>query len=133
VEATDAFFTGTVDPSAMVVQPVQATPPIWPDANAPRVRLLTLGGQSLPPDPHGRFETGAFDLMLEQAGVQELRIGTENVPTTWTVEVKYTPVTGVHSRINASFDSGTEAIGVWKVNLDMGAGVSAIQARAYKP
>jgi hypothetical protein len=133
VEATDAFFTGTVDPGAMVVQPVQAAPPIWPDAGTPKVSLLTLGGQSLPADPRGRFETGAFDLLLDQAGTQELRLGTENVPTTWTVQVKLTPVSGVHTRVNASFDSGTEASGIWKVNLDMGAGVSAIQARAYKP
>ncbi|MCX7719549.1 MAG: hypothetical protein N2111_14260 [Candidatus Sumerlaeaceae bacterium] len=133
VEGTDINYTGPSDPAAYVVQPVDATPMIWPPASAPSVRLVSLGGQPLPADPRGQFNAWQYDLVLNEGGTRQLVIETRNVPTTWSVTVLVTPIDYSYTRYTAAFQSGTEASATWTVDVNVGSGIRAIQARAYKP
>jgi hypothetical protein len=133
VEATDINYMGPSDPAAHIVQPVDATPMVWPPLDAPSVRLVSLGGQPLPPDPRGQFDAWSYDLVLNEGGTRQLVIETKNVPTTWSVTVLVTPIDQHYTRYMAAFQSGTEASATWTVDVNMGSGIKAIQARAYKP
>lgn len=133
LEAAVLTLAGPAGPGATIIQPVEKTPPIWPAASTPRIRLVSLGGKPLPPDPGGPYAPGGISVTLDTAGNQELVLQTENVPTTWTVNVLRTPLTGVMEGFPAAFQSGTEASATWTATINTVTGVQALQARAFMP
>jgi len=133
VEANDNPFLFTCNPTPSLADPGQ-DPRIWPDAAAPRIKAVSLGGQPVPADPRTRLNASDVEVVLPHAGEQELVIEAENVPLDWTVVARLVPMNGAPANVQATFDSGTVAKSTWKATLNLSSYMfNFIQVRASKP
>jgi len=106
---------------------------VFPAANAPTLKPLTLAGMSVPADPRP-LNFPISDVVLTTPGSASLVLQATNVPTTSTVVVRLVPYQGVQTVVNASFVGGSLALSTWSVSLNMPQGqLASIQARAILP
>lgn len=121
-------YTGEFQPEAALANldtPVR----IFPDADTPVVRSVTLNGDDVPSDPQPDFP----EVIIDEPGSYQLVIETENIPSDGMVEVRVTPRRGAEFTTAAEFASGDTDLATWNATLDLPAGASAIQVRAALP
>ncbi len=103
---------------------------IWPDASTPRIRSLTLDGQPVSLTPWGGLIYPYVDLVGQFPASSVLVFELANIPTTWVVKTRVTPMIGDSTTVTASYVSGDELLSTWQATLPMSSGVAAIQVRA---
>ena len=112
--------------------PPGAVPQIWPPADGPRVRIVSLGGLAVPGDPRAGVTFPTTDVYLGgSGGAYSLVIQADNVPLTWHVKARATPINGSPATlVDASYVSGDATLSTWQADLTLGQYYTAIQVRA---
>jgi len=112
LEAFQQKFTGgTIDPA-----PFFATPgPVFPPASAPSVRIVSIGGVSVPANPTASFISP--DVTLDNAATITIQLAGSKVPVGTVVHLTLTPETGAIVNVDSTplagtFDSSTATASV---------------------
>ena len=105
------------------------------DDFTPAVRVVSVGGVAAPADPQARFELPG-EVVVATRSVQAV-IECRNVPTNSTVKVYFRSASngGTHTVVNATLQSGNQALSTWVATGDLGApaGYSTVQAHVILP
>lgn len=121
-----------LNPSTVAIPP-PATPIIWPAANAPTTRIISVDGVLSPTDPSAPLLSSA-DVGIQKNGNVDVIIETTNFPTSGNVRLRVGPKYAVPSLVTATVQSGgTFSAALWKATLTFNPGFSALQAIATVP
>jgi hypothetical protein len=101
---------------------------LWPEETAPSVRLVSVGGGSVPADPKALLNLPGADVNIEVTGSQLIVIESRNLPTNSVVQARITPWEGPFSWVSANFTSGDSKQALWTATADLSRGFNAIQA-----
>lgn len=117
--------------TAVLVEPAV----LWPPENAPRTRIVSVGGASVSRDPRAQLGAAPADVEISPASSRKIVVETQNVPATAVVTVFVIPVTGSRTEltaINPIPAAGTTLL--WEATLPAELiGRAALQARAIAP
>ncbi|HEY3267838.1 MAG TPA: hypothetical protein VGM37_12985 [Armatimonadota bacterium] len=108
----------TIDP-ALRMTPVGsggrpgAAATLWPPETAPSTRVVSVGGEAMPADPHAQFNAAADVFPDVLAAVMPVVIETKNVPTTATVNLRIVSPGADAQMIKATFTSGDANTALW--------------------
>jgi hypothetical protein len=101
VEAFQRQLAGNID-----VSPIVATPsPVFPPASAPAVRIVSIGGVAVPPNPTASFI--APDVTLDNAATVTIQLAGSKVPVGTIVHLTLTPDTGAIVNVDSTPLAGT--------------------------
>jgi len=135
-----ASYSGshTVTPDPSIVNLTDgATALIWPPANAPTVKVVSIGGASTPADPRAEFGAVGADVVLPQTSSVEVIVETTSVEEASEVWVRLAPrANGNYRREKASKQSvlGNDPLTVrWVANIPVATGYSAVQVHVVRP
>jgi hypothetical protein len=113
------------------------TATIWPPYNAPKVKILSIGGKNVPDDPRASFGTDGADVVLPEVSSTQVVVETKNVEQESQVIVRVTP------RFNASYiianatvdhvDPNDPTVIYWVADLSVNVGYSAVQVKVVRP
>ena len=110
---------------------------IWPPADAPTVRVVSIGGEAAPGDPRAEFGTQGADVVLGQTNSVPVIIETERVEQASVLKVRMAPrLHGDVTEVEAAVDSvvSTDPLVVrWRADVPVQNGYSAIQVRVIRP
>ncbi len=120
-----------INPNTVAVPP-PATPVIWPAANAPTTRILSVDGVGAPADPSSPLLSSA-DVGVQNNGNVDVLIQTTNFPISGNVKLRVGPKYASSSLVNAVYVSGTFTTATWRATLTFNPGFSALQAIATVP
>jgi hypothetical protein len=126
----------TPDPSVVALADA-STPVIWPPANAPTVRVLSIGGEAVPDDPRANFGTAGADTTIAQASTTNVVVETTNVEEAAQVFVRVTPRSNANfTRTQASTHDvvSTDPLVIrWTASVPVQPGYSAVQVQVVRP
>jgi len=118
-------------PETIAVRP--ASPPIlWPPANAPTVRIVSVDAVDSPADPTAPLATSA-DIAIQNNDPVEIILETRNFPIEGVVEVRVAAKFGNYSWQRATNVSGNQTLATWRVTTALTKGFTTLQARATAP
>jgi hypothetical protein len=124
------------DPSVIPLAP-DDTALIWPPSGAPEVKIVSIGGQDVGPDPLASFGTHGADTTLPQTATTPVVIETTNVEQASQVKVRGTPRSnGNYTEVAASMTtvvSTTPLVVRWTATLPVNVGYSAVQVKVIRP
>ncbi len=107
------------------------------DAATPAVKVISLNSTSLPQDPDSFVAAGWSSSMSEVSTTNvTVRLECRNVPANATVEVYLRSTeTAWFSKVNATRESGDDALSIWTVSAPLGIqeGRCTVQAKATLP
>jgi hypothetical protein len=107
---------------------------LWPAADAPKVRVLSVAGQAAPLDPRAELGPAPGDMTAQVGGTADIILETRNLPLAGTVRVRIAPrVTGPAFFVDALHESGDTALSTWRASFTVPTGFFALQARATAP
>jgi hypothetical protein len=132
IETLSVSGSLNASPQTDVVEPDDPVN-IWPPAEVPAVRVVSVGGTAVPADPHARFDLGSADLSLADLASAEILLQTTRIDPAGTVQVRIAPKIGEPYWVNAVFQSGTVAQASWAALANLPDGFFAVQARAENP
>jgi len=126
----------TPDPSVVALAD-GSSPVLWPPSDAPTVRIVTIGGETVPADPRAQFGAAGADTTIAQTSTTPVVVETTNVEEAAQVFIRVTP------RSNATFTrtqaSSHEVVSPdplvirWTANVPVQAGYSAVQVHVVRP
>ena len=124
------------DPSIVPLSPGD-TALLWPPSGAPDVRIVSIGGQNIGPDPLASFGTFGADAALPQTASTQLVIETTNVEQASQVKVRGTPRSNASfTEVNAAVSSvvsTTPLVVRWTATLPVQLGYAAVQVKVIRP
>jgi hypothetical protein len=103
---------------------------LWPQADAAKVRIVSVNGLSTPADPRSRIDDGA-DVQIETGANVDVEIETEDFPTSGTVMLRVGPKFGPATQTQAELVSGDRNLARWRVSRVFANGFSVMQVRAF--
>jgi hypothetical protein len=110
---------------------------LWPPADAPEVKIVSVGGAVAPADPRASFGSAGADVALPETTSTQVVIETTNVEQASQVQVRVTPRANVNaSVINAAVQSvvsTTPLVVRWTATLPVAVGYSAVQVKVVRP
>ncbi len=130
VETNTNSWLGNSFPDASFDVP-GTTAQIWPASTAPSLRIVQVGGQAAPDDPHASFDFS--DVTLANSGPVVVQIYATNVPLTWFVKLRMVPRRGDDLYTTATFVSGNDVASVWQATVNLPNGYAAMMALARAP
>jgi hypothetical protein len=139
IERVDNNNTLQVNPDPSVVPLTDGdTALLWPPADAPTVKIISIGGETAPADPRASFGTHGADVALPETTTVQVVIETVGVEQASQVQVRLTPrANGNASTVDAVVDSvtnpGPPIVIRWTADIPVGNGYSAIQAKVVRP
>jgi hypothetical protein len=117
IEANTITLTGSSAPDYTSLKPLDNdTAVLWLPDNAPRIRVVTVGTESVPVDPGNRFNPPG-DVVMVTTDLQPVMMQANNVPTTWLVKLRVTQRNGTSSTMDAALVSGDETSSIWQATL----------------
>jgi hypothetical protein len=124
------------DPSVVPLQPGD-TALLWPPSGAPEVKIVSIGGQNIGPDPLASFGTFGPDAALPQGTSTQVLIETTNVEQASQLKVRGTPRSNANfTEVNAAVSSvvsTTPLVIRWTATLPVQVGYSAVQVKVIRP
>jgi hypothetical protein len=135
--ANSSTITVTPDPSVVPLTSGD-TALVWPPAEAPTVRILTIGGEPVPADPRAAFGTLGADVALPETSTVPVVIETLGVEEASQVQVRLTPrgttnFSAVDAVVSEVF-TGTDPLQIhWTADVPVGNGYSAVQVKVVRP
>ena len=129
VEAFDkSNFTGTSNPSNIISFALPH--PITP-ANAPSLRISSVGGVTAPSNPLGSLQ-GVPDVIVPSSQPNPVTVALEgsNLPLGTIVQVTTTPSTGNRTTVQSSALAGTEAASTASASVNLPGGITVVSASA---
>ncbi len=131
VETTSFSPTIISNPETIGVPP--ANPPvIWPPANAPTARVVSVDAVNAPIDPRAPLIAGA-DVAIQNNAPVNIVIETQNFPIEGVVQLNIVPKFGARTTLNATRQSGDITSAIWRVQTTLPQGFVTLQARATQP
>jgi hypothetical protein len=110
-----------------------ANPPvIWPAANAPIAKVISVDAVNAPVDPRAPLVAGA-DVAIQDSNQVDILIETQNFPIEGVVQLNITPKFGNRTTLNATRQSGDITSAIWRVQTTLPQGFVTLQARATQP
>lgn len=131
IEANSLAPTLQTAPETIGVPPSQ-TPVIWPAANAPTAKVVSVDAVNAPADPHAPLVAGA-DVAIQNSNQVNILIETTNFPIEGVVQLNITPKFGNRTTLNATRLSGDITSATWRVQTTLPQGFVTLQARATQP
>ena len=131
VEANTASGALNVTPPTLVVTPVPVV--LWPETNAPSVRIVSVSGQAGPDDPQAKLLLSGSDVAMSSNGPVAIVLQSSNFPTNGTVTVFVKPRNGgggLQYLYNAKLVSGNSNVATWQVTTNVPVGRNVLQVRA---
>ncbi|MBN1932551.1 MAG: hypothetical protein JW786_13190 [Desulfobacterales bacterium] len=125
------------DPS-LVNLATETTAVLWPPADAPSVKIVSIGSENSPDDPRASFGTFGADIVLPEPEVSttQVVIETTNVEEASIVEVRVTPrFNASYTTVNATVDTiSTNPLVIrWTADIPVAIGYSAVQVKVVRP
>src|SRR5207249_4737526 len=127
VERVSDTSTIQVTPAPSVVPLISgATALLWPPADAPQVKIVSIGGQGVPYDPRASFGTSGADVVLPEVTTTQVVVETTNVEQASQVQVRVTPrahatFTVVNAVVNTVLNTNPLVVR-WTANLPVSVG-----------
>jgi hypothetical protein len=107
---------------------------LWPPANAPTVRIVSVGGAAAPTDPRAGFGSAGADVALPETTSTQVVIETTNVEAASQVQVRVTPrANSTATVVNATQSGGAPPTLTWTATLPVNVGYSAVQVKVIRP
>ncbi len=130
-------IVATPDPSVLGLE-AGATALIWPPAGAPEVKIVSIGGESVPDDPLASFGTHGADTVLAETSTTTVVVETTNVEAASQVKVRVTPRANAnYSEVDATVTetlSEEPLVLRWTATgVPVRAGYSAVQVKVVRP
>ncbi|ETR72319.1 MAG: hypothetical protein OMM_01810 [Candidatus Magnetoglobus multicellularis str. Araruama] len=115
----------------------ETTATLWPPDNAPKVKILSIGGKTPPDDPRASFGTYGADVALPEVSTTQVVVETTNVEQASQVIVRVTPrFNANYITANATVDNvvSTDPLVIhWIADLSVNVGYSAVQVKVVRP
>lgn len=131
IEANSLAPSLRTAPETIAVPPAN-TPVIWPAANAPTAKVVSVDAVNAPADPHAPLVAGA-DVAIQNSNQVNILIETTNFPIEGVVQLNITPKFGNRTTLNATRLSGDITSATWRVQTTLPQGFVTLQARATQP
>jgi len=110
------------------------TAELFPPETAPSIRIVSIGGEAAPADPHASFAFPLQDVTLPNVDDALIVVEARNVPSSWQMVVRITPRIGQDIILDATRVSGDDTLSTWEATLvGVPCAYSAVQARAFQP
>lgn len=130
IEGNLSASLGT-SPETIGVPP--ANPPIiWPAANAPKARVVSVDAQPAPTDPTSPLVADS-DVAIQNTAPVNILIETRDFPIEGVVQLNIIPKFGNRTRLTATRISGDINVATWRVTTTLPQGFVTLQARATQP
>ena len=127
----------TVSRTLSLNPPTIGVPPspviIWPPAEAPTVRVVSIAGLAVPAEPKAQLDNNGADLIVTSTGPLTITLETRSFPTSGTLNVFIKPLHGVQVIHEAAAIEGDAALATWQVTAEAPLGHFIVQARAVTP
>ena len=118
----------TLNPPTVKAPPAPLV--IWPDTNAPTVKVVSVAGQAAPNDPTAPTTAPFSELTIASTNFVTVVLQTSNFPTNGTVNVYLKPRNAPQSILTATFVGGNMSQATWQVATNLLPAYTVIQARA---
>ena len=126
-------LSSTIQTTPETIGVPPANPPvIWPAANAPTARVVSVDAVNAPLDPRAPLVAGA-DVAIQNSNQVAFLIETQNFPIEGVVQLNITPKFGNRTTLNATRLSGDITSATWRVQTTLPQGFVTLQARATQP
>lgn len=102
---------------------------IWPDALAPSVSIVSVGGFPVAGQPRGQLNAAADVLPDILPASETVVIQTANVATNAQVNLRVAPLSGDATIVAATFVSGNSTSATWNATVSLPPGSVSLQAR----
>lgn len=123
-------FTFTSSPETIPVSPTSSI--LFPAANAPTARVVSVDAVNAPADPRAPLNSGA-DVAIQNNGPVNILIETKNFPIEGQVQLFITPKYGDRVTHTATRLSGDINTATWQVQTTLPQGYVTMQARVTQP
>lgn len=117
-----------VNPPTVKVLPTPLI--IWPETNAPTVKVISVASLTAPSDPKASLSANGGDLVIAQTNAVVILLQTANFPTNGIVNVYLKPRNADQSILPATFVSGNTNLATWQLTTVLPVSHTVIQARA---
>jgi hypothetical protein len=131
IESNSLATTLQTFPETIGVPP-SSTPVIWPAANAPVARVISVDSINAPLDPNAPV-VAAADVAIQNSNQVAILIETQNFPIEGVVQLRIMPKFGNRTTLNATRLSGDITSATWRVQTTLPQGFVTLQARATQP
>lgn len=131
LEAGTFAMSQATEPEQIAVPP-SPTPQIWPSADAPTARIVSVASQDAPLDPRAP-RVGSADLVIQTNAPTVVLIETKNLPIEGAVNVRLMPKYAAAANYAATRVSGDYAQAIWSATVPFVPGYSTLQVRAVAP
>lgn len=131
IEANSFADGMTLYPETVAVTPNDPVL-LFPPANAPTVKILSVDGINAPSDPTAPLQSNS-DITVQNNGPVTIVVETTNFPLEGVVQVRIGRKFGSAFWVNATYQSGTIHSATWTVTETFTDGFTALQARATAP
>lgn len=106
---------------------------IFPQPDAPVIRITQVDSRSVPADPAASLEFPKQDVEISSSTEITVSMEAQNMPTGWIVELRAVPTRGDDIVVNASLESGDNALSYWSAQLTLPSGTNVLQVRGFLP
>lgn len=120
-----------ITPETIGIPPVNP-PAIWPPANAPKARVVSVHTSIAPVDPTSPL-IAAADVAIENNAPVDILIETQDFPIEGVVQLAVIPKFSARSWHTATRISGDINVATWRVTTTLPQGFVTLQARATQP
>ena len=115
-----------------IAVPLTDPPVIFPPANAPTVRIVSVDAITAPDDPTAPLKASA-DVTIQNNGPVTITLETNNFPIAGVVQLRYVGKFGGDAWLNCTYASGGINSALWTVTHTFTDGFTTLQARATAP
>lgn len=133
LEAVDSSNSGLQTyPATIVVQP-DSPPTLWPSVGSPSVKLVSVSGITLPPDPKSDLGVNGGDVRFTNSSLATVLIETRNMPASAKVKVHVSPKltsVGAVTHLAARLPGGNTNLTTWQVRTNLPSGFFTLQVHA---
>lgn len=112
--------------------PPSNPPIIWPAANAPKARVVSVDAQPAPADPSSPL-VAAADVAIQNNNPVNILIETRDFPIEGVVQLAVIPKFAGRSMLPATRIGGDINLATWRVTTTLPKGFVTLQARATQP
>lgn len=129
---TNSLAPSLVTAPETIGVPPASTPIIWPAANTPIAKVISVDAVNAPADPRAQLVAGA-DVAIQDSNQVDILIETQNFPIEGVVQLFIKPKFGNSSKLTATRLNGDITSATWRVQTTLPQGFVTLQARATQP
>lgn len=128
IETNDLQLADILPAPSLGIAP--ATAQLWPAANSPTTKILSVGGIPVPAEPRARITFPSADINTTQAPTTTVLIETRNFPVSGAVTLRVVAKSGNDFTAPATLQSGNATLATWAVEVALPDDFSVLQVKA---